>query len=121
MLKKLVFVILAIVVVCASCEDRDDNITTVKLRIFNKSTLNINELKVGRDTLLFTGIPADTRTEYLEFDTLFRQSVLEIATDSAVFRFEPVGDFEPLPIGLYTYEVDILDSGEVSLDFNVDY
>lgn len=102
-----------------ACEDRDDNLRGANIRINNQSSLNFNSVQVG-DSIVYENIDAEGFSEYLEFDMAFEEDVLLIETDSTQFNYQPTDTFDPLPTGLYTYELNITEEGELEFTFKVD-
>ena len=119
-MNKLVFSIVAIVLIVFACTDRDDELLGANIRINNRSTINFSSVQVRVDTLLFQNIPADAFSEYLEFETAFAADTITVVTDSTEFVFTPDSTGVALPIGLYTYELNFSEAGELQLNFRVD-
>ena len=92
------------------------------IRINNKSSIDFTTVQVRVDTLLFENVPADGFSNYLPFETAYAADTITIETDSIQFRFVPADSIigEPLPIGLYTYELSFDDKGEIIFNFRVD-
>ncbi|MGB5379031.1 hypothetical protein, partial [Muriicola sp.] len=64
----------------------------------------------------------DTYSEYKEFETAYAYAYIQITAGEEVYVLQPI-DFvgeEILPIGLYTYELDIDAEGQVTLEFSID-
>lgn len=119
-MKKVCFAFLAAALIMWSCEDRDDNLTTANIRIRNSSNIDFTSVTVRVDSLLFEDIPAKGVSDYLEFEVAFEQDALQIVSDSMQYTFEPTELSAPLPLGLYTYDLDISESGEVIFTFRID-
>ena len=119
-MKKVGFAFFMVFMVLWSCEDRDDNLTTANIRIRNSSTVDFNTVTVRVDSLIFENIPAQGVSDYQEFEVAFEQDALQIVSDSAQYSFEPTELSAPLPMGLYTYDLDISDTGEVIFNFRID-
>lgn len=119
-MKKVCFVVFLLAMTIWSCEDRDDNLTTASIRIYNKSNIDFSSVRVRVDSLMFENVPANGVSDYLEFGEAFEQDVLQIMSDSAEFNYVPTDTFEPLPVGLYTYDLDISETGEVIFSFRID-
>ena len=112
---------LIVAIIAFGCEDRDDNLTSANIRIQNKSNLNFNLVEVIADSLFYENVSADGFSDYLEFDEAFEAMPFTIQTDSADFSFTPEPmQFDPLPTGLYTYEITLSEEGEIVLNFKVD-
>ena len=120
MKKLLVIVFSAIFLI--SCTDRDDEVEAVNIRVRNLSTWTFDRLQVGEPDKVHEMVAPDAFTEYLEYEEAYRYAYLEILSGAETFVLQPI-DFvgeTPLPIGLYTYELDITEEGEVLLNFVVD-
>ncbi len=104
-----------------ACEDRDDNLDAPNIRIRNTSSLQFVSVGVNNDSVIYENISADEFSDYKAFLTAFEALPLAITTDSATFNFSPPSvELEPLPVGLYTYEINISEEGEVQLNFKID-
>ncbi|GMN05682.1 hypothetical protein MTsPCn5_10710 [Croceitalea sp. MTPC5] len=104
-----------------ACTDRDDDLTTANIRIKNNSNLNLNLVEVIADSLFYENVDVDGFSEYLEYEEAFQAMPFRVETDSANFDFTPEQqDLDPLPIGLYTYEISINEEGAIELDFKID-
>lgn len=119
---KKILLVLSAVLLCAlwACEDRDDNLSGPNIRVQNLSSLNFMKVEVRNDSLVYENIPSGGFSEYLEYELAYRQDTLLIETDSTSFDFQPDSISDPLPIGLYTYQINISESGEIELTFKVD-
>lgn len=109
-----------IFMVFLSCDDRDDNLTAPNIRIQNLSSQNFSKVEVRVDTLLFENIAPDSFSEYLEFDIAYQQDALRIEADSTIIAFVPDSLSDPLPTGLYTYQLNIDEEGALIFNFKVD-
>lgn len=118
---KKIFSLIAVVIIFLSCDDRDDNLTSPNIRIANKTNIEFNLVEVIADSLFYENVVADGFSSYLAYDEAFEAMPFTIEADSADFSFIPDNlDFDPLPIGLYTYEISITEEGEIELIFKVD-
>jgi len=119
---KKIFLLLSIATLLVfACTDRDDELTSANIRIKNNSNLNFSLVEVIVDSLFYENVPAEGFSEYLSYDEAFEAMPFTIVTDSMDFNFTPSElQHNPLPIGLYTYEVSISEEGEIALKFNVD-
>ncbi len=113
-------IFLTLVLVIASCDDRDDNLTGPNIRIQNLSSQNFSRVEVRVDTLFFENVSADGFSDYMEFEVAYQQDTLRIEADSTVINFVPDSISSPLPIGLYTYQLDIDEDGELTFNFRID-
>lgn len=107
--------------ILAACTDRDDDVTTVNIRIQNNTSSVFSEVRiVGKDTV-YEAIPAGDYSEYLEYEEAFREMALTVVADSIDFNYTPASEFTaPLPIGFYTYELSFGDTDQLELNFKVD-
>lgn len=104
----------------ASCDDRDDNLTGPNIRIQNLSSQNFSRVEVRVDTLFFENISSDGFSDYMEFDVAYQQDTLRIEADSTIINFVPDSISNPLPVGLYTYQLNIDEEGQLIFNFKVD-
>ena len=120
-MKRILLALFVITLGVVACTDRDDELTTANIRIKNNSSIAFNLVEVIADSLFYENIAADGFSEYIEYEEAFEAIPFSIEADSANYNFSPAQQaLEPLPIGLYTYEVTIDESGEVVLQFTVD-
>ncbi|MEM1260538.1 MAG: hypothetical protein AAGH81_18585 [Bacteroidota bacterium] len=103
-----------------SCDDRDDNLTGPNIRIQNLSSQNFPRVEVRVDTLFFENVSSDGFSDYMEFEVAYQQDTLRIEADSTIINFVPDSISSPLPIGLYTYQLDIDEDGELIFNFKID-
>jgi len=117
------FVIFMITVLALSCNDRDDDVNIVNIRIRNSSSINFDEVQVGSVEEFHKNVSPGEYSGYFEYETAFRYAFVQIRSGEETFTLQPI-DFvgeTPLPIGFYTYELDITEEGEVTLNFVIDY
>jgi hypothetical protein len=114
------FFLFALIIGMASCDDRDDNLTGPNIRIQNLSNQNFSRVEVRVDTLFFENVASESFSDYQEFDLAYQQDVLRIEADSTVINFSPDSISSPLPIGLYTYQLDIDEEGQLIFNFKID-
>ena len=120
-MKKYMFFMLAILL-CFSCDDRDDNVNEVNIRIRNVSDLVYDMVQVGEPDKVHENVSPDSFSDYLQYDEAYRYAYIEIHSGEETYVLQPfdfVGE-DALPIGLYTYELDVTTEGEVLLEFVVD-
>ena len=111
-----------IISVSFSCTDRDDDVEEINIRVRNISDIVFDMVQVGDAEKIHEDVSPDSFTEYLQYEEAYRTAYIEIQSGTETFVLQPI-DFvgeEPLPIGLYTYELDIDEEGEVILNFRVD-
>ncbi len=114
------FALLVLGILLSSCSDRDDNLTSPNIRIQNLSNQNFVSVVVRTDTLVFENVNADSFSEYLAFEVAYEQDTLRIEADSTSLVFIPDTITSPLPIGLYTYQLNIDEEGELLFNFKID-
>ncbi|WP_350287794.1 hypothetical protein [uncultured Croceitalea sp.] len=120
-MKRVLLALFIITLGLVACTDRDDELTTANIRIKNNSAIAFNLVEVITDSLFYENIAADGFSEYIEYEEAFEAMPFTIEADSANYNFTPAQQgLEPLPVGLYTYEVTIDEAGEVVLSFKVD-
>ena len=120
-MKKLLAVAFSVIFLIA-CTDRDDEVEDVNIRVRNLSALTFDRVQVGETDKVHEMVSPDAFTEYLSYEEAYRYAYIEIQSGTETYVLQPI-DFvgeSPLPIGLYTYELDISGEGEVLLNFVVD-
>ncbi len=121
-MKKLFLLLVAILFVTGACEDRDDNIGGVNIRVKNNANFNFLKVQVGADDKIHENVAAGDYSEYLEYQTAYQYAYIKIDADSTSYVSQPtdfVGE-DSLNFGFYTYELNVSEVGEVLLDFKVD-
>ena len=116
----LLFAVLSTFVI--SCTDRDDELDAVNLRIKNVSSIFFDEVVVGDAPDPHLNVAPDSFSEYFIYETAYQYAFIQITSGEDSFVLQPidfVGETE-LPIGFYTYELDVSDTGEVLLNFVID-
>ena len=105
-----------------SCTDRDDDLTSVNIRIKNSSTVVFDEVLVSDEEHIYENQAPDSFSEYQEFEMAYRYAYIRITSGEETYELQPI-DFvgeEELPIGLYTYDLSLTEEGEVILEFIID-
>lgn len=116
----LIFIV--ILSISLSCTDRDDNVEEVNIRVRNISSIVFDQVQVGEADKIHENVSPDSFTDYLPYEEAYSYAYIEILSGAETYVLQPI-DFvgeTPLPIGLYTYELNITSEGEVTLDFVVD-
>lgn len=120
---KVTSLVFLIVLVCFGCTDRDDSVTMANIRVKNVSNLNFDTVQVGAEDKIHESVSPDAYSDYLEYETAYTYDYIKITSgEEGVFILQPI-DFvgeTPLTPGFYTYELNVLESGEVQLKFVVD-
>lgn len=119
---KKIFCSIGIVAILAfmACEDRDDNLMAPQVRIQNLSDVDFVRVRVRNDSMVYENVPAGGFSDYLEYELAYRQDAVTVESDSTQLSFVPDSLSDPLPLGLYTYQLDISENGELELTFKVD-
>lgn len=121
-MKNLVILFVVLGGLVAACTDRDDEVDAIHLRIQNTSSLVFDSVIVGDAPEPHLNIVPDAYSEYLIYEEAYQYAYIEIVSGEESFILQPndfVGE-TPLPIGFYTYQLDITESGEVDLTFVID-
>lgn len=121
-MKRLILLMLVIGCLALSCTDRDDDINEVNIRIKNVSKLSFDQVQVGDAETPHMNVSPDAFSEYLVYETAYRYAYIQITSGAETYTLQPidfVGETE-LPIGLYTYELDVSEEGDVLLEFKID-
>ncbi|QBA63526.1 hypothetical protein [Muriicola soli] len=121
-MKKLLLFIFVLGAVNMACTDRDDDPTAVNIRIKNSSTIQFDEVVVGDEEHLYEDLAQDSFSEYKEYEMAYRYAYIRITSGEESFVLQPI-DFvgeEELPFGLYTYDLNLTEEGEVTLEFVID-
>ena len=121
-MKKLVVLLLVSSVLTLACTDLDDDLNTVNIRIKNNSNIVFETVLVGDAMEPHMNISPGEFSAYFIYEEAYRYAYIEITSGEETFILQPI-DFvgeTPLPIGFYTYELAVTESGEVELDFVVD-
>jgi hypothetical protein len=109
-------------IMSTACSDRDDDLVSINIRVKNSSTLIFDEVIIGSEEHIYEALEPDTYSEYQEYETAYAYAYIQITSGEEVFVLQPI-DFvgeEVLPIGLYTYDLNVDEEGQVSLKFVID-
>jgi hypothetical protein len=110
------------VLAVAGCTDINDELIAVNIRVRNVSTINFDLVQVGDEEKIHEDLAADSFSDYLEYEEAYSYAYIRIESSEETYVLQPI-DFvgeTPLPIGLYTYELDINEEGQVELNFVID-
>ena len=121
-MKKLLASVLLASSLMISCTDQDDDLDSVNVRIKNNSSFVFDEVIVGAAMEPHLNIAPGSFSNYFVYEEAYRYAYIEITSGEETFVLQPI-DFvgeTPLPIGFYTYELDVTATGEVLLEFVVD-
>lgn len=121
-MKHHVLFLLIVGLFAASCTDRDDEINDVQIRIKNNSSILFEEVQVGDQETLHMNIGPGDYSDYLSYETAYRYAYISVTSGEETYILQPidyVGE-TALPPGLYTYELNISEEGELLLVFSPD-
>lgn len=121
-MRKVIALLFTMAIMTVSCTDRDDEIAAVNIRIKNSSSLVFDRVLVESEEHIYENVGTDGFSEYQEYESAYRYNYIEITSGEETFVLQPI-DFvgeEELPIGLYTYDLNITEEGEVTLEFVID-
>lgn len=121
MRKGLLFCIVTLVTFISACTDRDDEISSVNIRIQNSTELFFSEIRIAQNDTTYRDVSSETYSEYLEYDFGFMTDEIRVMTDSSSFTYFPSASaIDSLPIGFYTYELFFDAEEQLQLNFKVD-
>ena len=121
-MKKYMLLPVLFLTLCFGCEDRDDNLSAVNLRIKNTSEVSFSTVQVGAADKIHTDVASGEYSDYLEYETAYKYAYISLVAQDTTYTLQPV-DFvgeTPLPLGFYTYELDITEDKRIDLKFIVD-
>jgi len=121
-MKRIYILFLTLATITIGCTDVDDEVIAVNIRIQNASSLIFDEVQVADQAEVYMEISPDGFSEYQEYETAYQYAYIQITSGEEVYVLQPI-DFvgeTPLPIGLYTYVLNIDEEGQVLLEFRID-
>lgn len=118
------FIILAISVflISISCNDQDDELKGIQIRVKNVSSINFDTVQVGGDEMVHVNILPDDYSGYLIYESAYSYAYINIKSAEETYILQPI-DFvgeTVLPLGFYTYEIGLDTEGNVTLNFVID-
>lgn len=119
-MKKLFVFLFIVVLIVTACEDRDDNLMAPNIRIQNLTDKNFARVEVRNDSIFYEDVTSEGFSDYLEYELAYRQDTVRVEADSILLTYIPDSLGQPLPIGLYTYQLQIDAQGELQLTFKLD-
>lgn len=119
-MKKWIGILIVLLMITWACDDRDDNLLSPNIRIQNLSNQNFIRVEVRNDSMLFENIGPEGFSNYLEIEPAYFRDTLRIEADSTQFTFVPDSIGEALPIGLYTYQLNIIEGDSLTFNFKLD-
>lgn len=112
--------LLVIIMVVISCSRDDDSgiveNTIVNIRLFNESSFNYENIKVGG--VAYLNLNSGEFSGYKKFELAYRLAYIELTADEEPFRLQPydfVGE-TPLENGSYTYKLNLDNNGNILLE-----
>ena len=119
-MKRTLIFVLAVLVL--ACTDRDDELNAIQLRIKNTTDLPFDSVQVGDAEEVHENVAPGDYSEYFEYETAFRSAFIEIRSGENTYVLQPgaLTEETSLPLGFYTYELDVDEGGNVDLTFVVD-
>ncbi|WP_276392854.1 hypothetical protein [Eudoraea chungangensis] len=121
-MKRFGILYIVIIAVFLSCTDRDDNLDSINIRIKNDSDILFNEVQIGDNEEVYENVESNSYSDYLIYVEGFTANTIYITAGEETYRFTPEnmdGEME-LPIGLYTYKLNLNAEGEVLFEFVID-
>lgn len=119
-MKRAVVLLFICIVLVWACDDRDDNLLGPNVRIQNLSQQNFQLVELEADSIFFEDIASESFSDYLELYEAYAQYTLRIEADSTQYHFVPDAIGDQLPTGLYTYQLNINEQGELEFTFKLD-
>lgn len=121
-MKRLLVILVLAAGFSLACTDQDDDLDAVNVRIKNNSSIIFDAVIVGTAPEPHLNVTPDSYSAYFIYEEAYRYAYIEISSGEETFILQPI-DFvgeTPLPVGFYTYILDVTDTGEVMLEFVVD-
>jgi hypothetical protein len=120
-MKRYFVLIIVAIITTVACTDRDDDVTTVNIRIQNSTNILFQEVRVAGADTIYEDVAAGDFSNYLEYGEAFEEMSLTVMADSASFSYTPETTFtDSLPIGFYTYELSLDEANQLDLKFKID-
>lgn len=121
-MKRIGVLLFVLATLAVSCTDRDDKVDSINIRIKNDSPLLFNEVQIADNEEVYENIGTNSYSDYLSYAEGFTSNSITITAGEKTFSFTPDNMEEEmeLPIGLYTYKLNINAEGEVLFEFVID-
>ena len=113
---------LIIILSLISCNDRDDDLTSINIRVKNNNDFNYETVTVSGADSPYENVAAGKTSEYKTFEEAFQYASIVIQAEGQTYVLQPI-DFvgeTPLGMGFYTYQLTAKDGGTIQLEFTVD-
>ena len=121
-MKKFLILAISVFLINISCNDRDDELNGIQIRVKNVSSINFDTIQVGGDEMVHTNILPDEYSGYLIYESAYSYAYINITSAEETYILQPI-DFvgeSALPLGFYTYEIGLDAEGNVILNFVID-
>jgi hypothetical protein len=121
-MKKFLILVISVFFINISCNDQDDELNGIQIRVKNISSINFDTIQVGGDEMVHTNIPPDDYSGYLIYESAYKYAYINIKSAEETYILQPI-DFvgeTVLPLGFYTYEIGLDAEGNVTLNFVID-
>lgn len=121
-MKRLALLLVLMTGLIMACTDQDDDLDSVNVRIKNDSSILFDAVIVGTAPEPHLNVSPGNYSDYFMYEEAYRYAYIEITSGEETFILQPIDFFgeTPLPVGFYTYLLDVTDTGEVLLEFVVD-
>ena len=121
-MKKFLILAISVFLINISCNDQNDELNGIQIRVKNISSINFDTIQVGGDEMVHTNILADDYSGYLIYESAYRYAYINIKSEEETYILQPI-DFvgeTVLPLGFYTYEIGLDAEGNVTFNFVID-
>lgn len=121
-MKRVFLLFFALGCLASGCTDKDDDVNAVNIRIKNVSSLIFDEVQVGDAEEVHMNVSPNDYSTYFIYETAYQYAFISIKSGAETYTLQPidfVGETE-LPIGFYTYELNVTAEGDVELNFVID-
>ena len=121
-MKKFLILAISVFLINISCDDQDDELNGIQIRVKNDSSISFDTIQVGGDEMVHTNIPPDDYSGYLIYESAYSYAYINIKSGEETYILQPI-DFvgeTVLPLGFYTYEIGVDAEGNVTLNFVID-
>lgn len=121
-MKKYLILAISVFLINIGCNDQDDELNGIQIRVKNVSSISFDTIQVGGDEMVHNNILPDDYSGYLIYESAYRYAYINIKSAEETYILQPV-DFvgeTVLPLGFYTYEIGLDAEGNVTLNFVID-
>jgi len=115
-MKFLTAIMICFTVVLFSCNDRDDNLEGVQIRIQNATNTSYSEITI--DSLVFTEIPSGRTVFYQQFngDSLPSDVIITNNSISQTIAVDNTFEIDSTVLNLFTYKINNLSPEETTIE-----